>query len=205
MPQRVKRVEAVIEKIRPQLRADHGDVELVEIDGKTDLCLDARRLPRLCHGACDAGRHPAKTDRGVRRVRESAAGQPHAGHSKHPPGGPTMPDIYLDNNATTKVDPQVVEAMLPFFTEQFGNPSSMHSFGDRVGKAIKHARQQVQELLGAQHDSEIIFTSCGTEAGRHRHHVGAQGVSRSNRGDHDRRGTSRGAQPVRASRKATGR
>jgi cysteine desulfurase len=75
-----------------------------------------------------------------------------------------MPDIYLDNNATTKVDPQVVEVMLPFFTEQFGNPSSMHSFGDRVGKAIKHARQQVQELLGAQHDSEIIFTSCGTEA-----------------------------------------
>ncbi len=75
-----------------------------------------------------------------------------------------MPDIYLDNNATTKVDPEVVDAMLPFFTEQFGNPSSMHSFGDRVGKAIKRARQQVQELLGAQHDSEIIFTSCGTES-----------------------------------------
>jgi len=75
-----------------------------------------------------------------------------------------MADIYLDNNATTCVDPAVVETMLPFFTEQFGNPSSMHSFGDRVGRALKQARQQVQMLLGAAHDSEIIFTSCGTEA-----------------------------------------
>ena len=74
-----------------------------------------------------------------------------------------MADIYLDNNATTKVDPQVVEAMLPYFTEQFGNPSSMHSFGDRVGKALKKARVQLQQLLGAAHESEIIFTSCGTE------------------------------------------
>jgi cysteine desulfurase len=83
-----------------------------------------------------------------------------------------MEPIYLDNNATTQVDPQVVQAMLPFFTEQFGNPSSMHSFGDRVGRAIKQARAQVQARgggggdarLGAQHDSEIIFTSCGTES-----------------------------------------
>jgi cysteine desulfurase len=75
-----------------------------------------------------------------------------------------MGDIYLDNNATTMVDPAVVEAMLPFFTEQFGNPSSLHSFGNQVGRALKHARRQVQELLGAEHDSEIIFTSCGTES-----------------------------------------
>lgn len=75
-----------------------------------------------------------------------------------------MADIYLDNNATTMVDPTVVQAMLPYFTEQFGNPSSMHSFGNQVGRAIKKARQQVQALLGAEHDSEIIFTSCGTEA-----------------------------------------
>ncbi|HEB80612.1 MAG TPA: cysteine desulfurase NifS [Chromatiales bacterium] len=75
-----------------------------------------------------------------------------------------MAGIYLDNNATTRVDPAVVEAMLPFFTEQFGNPSSLHSFGDQVGRAIKQARRQVQELLGAEHDSEIIFTSCGTES-----------------------------------------
>jgi len=72
--------------------------------------------------------------------------------------------IYLDNNATTMVAPEVVEAMLPFFTEQFGNPSSMHQFGDKVGRALKQARKQVQALLGAQHDSEIIFTSCGTES-----------------------------------------
>lgn len=72
--------------------------------------------------------------------------------------------IYLDNNATTGCDPAVVEAMMPYFTEQFGNPSSMHSFGNKVGQAIKTARQQVQDLIGAEHDSEIVFTSCGTEA-----------------------------------------
>lgn len=74
------------------------------------------------------------------------------------------PPIYLDNNATTMVDPEVVAAMLPFFTEHFGNPSSIHSFGSQVGKALKTARGQVQALLGAEHDSEIIFTSCGTES-----------------------------------------
>lgn len=75
-----------------------------------------------------------------------------------------MSGIYMDNNATTQVDPKIVEAMLPFFTEQFGNPSSMHSFGNKVGMAIKKARQQVQKLLGAEFDSEIVFTSCGTES-----------------------------------------
>lgn len=75
-----------------------------------------------------------------------------------------MSDVYLDNNATTMVDPSVVEAMLPFYTEQFGNPSSMHSFGNKVGFALKQARKQIQKLLGAEHDSEIIFTSCGTES-----------------------------------------
>ena len=75
-----------------------------------------------------------------------------------------MSPIYLDNNATTRCDPAVVEAMLPYFTEQFGNPSSMHSFGNRVGLAIKKARMQVQALLGAEQDSEIVFTSCGTES-----------------------------------------
>ena len=75
-----------------------------------------------------------------------------------------MAGIYLDNNATTQVAPEVVEAMLPYFSEQFGNPSSMHSFGNKVGFAIKKARKQIQQLLGAEHDSEIIFTSCGTES-----------------------------------------
>ncbi|TVQ84962.1 MAG: cysteine desulfurase NifS [Chromatiaceae bacterium] len=83
----------------------------------------------------------------------------------HPRPTVTAPaGIYLDNNATTMVAPEVVMAMLPFFTEQFGNPSSMHRFGDQVGRAIKRARQQVQDLLGAELDSEIVFTSCGTES-----------------------------------------
>ncbi len=75
-----------------------------------------------------------------------------------------MNDIYLDNNATTQVDPSIVTEMLPYFSEQFGNPSSLHSFGNKVGMAIKKARKSVQTLLGAEHDSEIIFTSCGTES-----------------------------------------
>ena len=75
-----------------------------------------------------------------------------------------MADIYLDNNATTACDPRVVEAMLPYFLEQFGNPSSIHSFGNGVGRALGKARKQVQALIGAEHDSEIIFTSCGTES-----------------------------------------
>jgi len=75
-----------------------------------------------------------------------------------------MKPIYLDNNATTRCDPAVVEAMLPFFTEQFGNASSMHSFGNQVGLAIKKARSQIQALLGADQESEIIFTACGTES-----------------------------------------
>lgn len=75
-----------------------------------------------------------------------------------------MDGIYLDNNATTRVDPLVVDAMLPFFTEQFGNPSSMHAFGDGVGRRIGEARAQVQALLGAEYDHEIVFTSCGTES-----------------------------------------
>lgn len=70
--------------------------------------------------------------------------------------------IYLDNNATTRVDPLVVEAMLPYLTTYYGNPSSMHTFGGQVGKAVKAARAQVAALLGAE-DSEIIFNSCGTE------------------------------------------
>jgi len=74
-----------------------------------------------------------------------------------------MDVIYLDNNATTKVAPEVVEAMLPYLSEYYGNPSSMHSFGGNVGAKIKAARQQVANLIGAS-PAEIIFTSCGTES-----------------------------------------
>jgi len=75
-----------------------------------------------------------------------------------------MVDIYLDNNATTKVDHEVVDAMIPYFLEQYGNPSSIHKFADGVARGLKQARQQVQSLIGCEHDSEIIFTSCGTES-----------------------------------------
>lgn len=73
-------------------------------------------------------------------------------------------DIYMDNNATTMVDPEVVAEILPFFSDQYGNPSSLHKFGNKVGFAIKQARKQVQRLIGAEFDSEIIFTSCGSES-----------------------------------------
>jgi len=74
-----------------------------------------------------------------------------------------MNTIYLDNNATTKVAPEVLEIMLPYFTELYGNPSSMHSFGGQVGQKIRVAREQVAALIGA-FPEEIIFTSCGTES-----------------------------------------
>ena len=75
-----------------------------------------------------------------------------------------MRPIYLDNNATTRTDPAVVTAMLPYFTEHFGNASSAHAFGEDVSVAVKAARQKLQALLGAAFDHEIIFTSGGTEA-----------------------------------------
>ena len=71
--------------------------------------------------------------------------------------------IYMDNNATTRVAPEVLEVMLPYFSDLYGNPSSMHTFGDQVGAAVDKARGQVADLLGAEPD-EIIFTSCGTES-----------------------------------------
>ncbi len=71
--------------------------------------------------------------------------------------------IYMDNNATTRVAPEVVEEMLPFFSDCYGNPSSMHTFGGQVGRAIEEARARVAELIGAAPD-EIVFTSCGTES-----------------------------------------
>ncbi len=74
-----------------------------------------------------------------------------------------MRQVYLDNNATTQVAPEVLEAMLPFFTELWGNPSSMHPFGGQVRKHVELARQKVAALIGAD-PSEIIFTSCGTES-----------------------------------------
>jgi cysteine desulfurase len=74
-----------------------------------------------------------------------------------------MKTIYLDNNATTKVAPEVVEAMLPYFTELYGNASSMHTFGGQIHGRIEVARAQVADLIGAEPE-EIIFTGCGSES-----------------------------------------
>lgn len=73
------------------------------------------------------------------------------------------PVIYLDNNATSRVAEEVVEAMLPYLTTYYGNPSSMHGFGGQVGKDLAGARGQVAELLHAE-SPEIVFTSCGSES-----------------------------------------
>ena len=72
--------------------------------------------------------------------------------------------VYVDNNATTCVDPQVLEVMLPFLKDKYGNPSSMHTFGGRISKDIEKSREEVAELIGAESPQEIIFTSGGTES-----------------------------------------
>lgn len=78
--------------------------------------------------------------------------------------GANLGGIYLDNNATTQIDPQVVEAMQPYLSVYFGNASSQHGFGVPVEKAITKAREQVADFLGAEYPDEIIFTSCATES-----------------------------------------
>jgi cysteine desulfurase len=71
--------------------------------------------------------------------------------------------VYVDNNATTQVAPEVLEVMLPYFSELYGNPSSMHFFGGQVQKKVNEARERAADFLGAE-PSEIVFTSCGTES-----------------------------------------
>lgn len=74
-----------------------------------------------------------------------------------------MPEAYLDHYAATPIEPEAREAMLPFLGDEFGNPSSLHSWGDRAREALSEARERVARLIGAD-DEEIIFTSNGTEA-----------------------------------------
>ena len=72
--------------------------------------------------------------------------------------------IYLDNNATTRVAPEVLDAMQPYLSEFFGNPSSAHTLGREMKRAVEKARDQVASLIGAADSSEIVFTSCGSES-----------------------------------------
>ncbi|MEI6564208.1 MAG: cysteine desulfurase NifS [bacterium] len=87
-----------------------------------------------------------------------------------------MKNVYFDNNATTAVAPEVIEAMAPYFKDQWGNPSSMHAFGGGVKKGIDEARQKVAELIHAD-PSEILFTSCGTESDNTAIRGGTEAVS----------------------------
>lgn len=72
--------------------------------------------------------------------------------------------IYLDNNATTRVDDKVLEVMLPYLKDEYANPSSMYEFSTNASKAIDDARHSMQEFLGANSAKEIVFTSCGSES-----------------------------------------
>jgi cysteine desulfurase len=99
----------------------------------------------------------------------SAQGDDSAGADVAAPWRRTAPEaithwVYLDNNATTRTDPDVVRAMLPFFTQSFGNPSSSHDFGGVAAGAIAEARRQAQALLGGEQADEIVFTAGATEA-----------------------------------------
>src|ERR1700746_1698489 len=71
--------------------------------------------------------------------------------------------VYLDNNATTRVSPEVLEAMLPFLTEHWGNPSSAYTFGHDLVRALDAAREHAAALINAE-PREVVFTSCGTES-----------------------------------------
>lgn len=74
-----------------------------------------------------------------------------------------MKTLYFDNNATTQVAPEVLDEMLPYLRDYYGNPSSMHTFGGQLHRKVEEARARVAQLIGAEPD-EIIFTSCGTES-----------------------------------------
>ncbi len=78
-----------------------------------------------------------------------------------------MKTVYLDNNATTRPAPEVVEAMLPFLTDLWGNPSSMHAFGGQVARYVEAARAAAADFLGAERPEEVVFNGCATEGDNH--------------------------------------
>lgn len=88
--------------------------------------------------------------------------------------------IYLDNNATTRVDDKVLEAMIPYFKENYGNPSSMYDFAKAPAKAIKEARGELKDFFNAQNEKEVLFTSCGSESAN----MGIRGALNMNKNKH---------------------
>lgn len=90
-----------------------------------------------------------------------------------------MKTIYVDNNATTKIADEVREAMIPFLTDLWGNPSSMHTFGGQVKKYVEAAREQVAKLIGAADPQEVTFTSCGSESNNLAIRGGAEAMDKS--------------------------
>ena len=97
-------------------------------------------------------------------------------------GAPVMHHVYLDHQAATPVLPEVFEAMRPFFTEHFGNASSLHSHGLRARDALAKAREQMAAFVGAESAEDILFTSDGTESAN----LAIKGVAYANqkRGNH---------------------
>ena len=108
--------------------------------------------------------------------------------------------IYLDNNATTQLDPAVIEEMLPFLTKYYGNPSSGYGFAAMARKAINLARERLAALLGCE-PTEIVFTSGGTESNNAVINSALQLEARGRHLSHERRRTQRGAAPLPGSRK----
>ncbi len=95
----------------------------------------------------------------------------------------STPKVYLDYAATTPVDPRVLQAMLPYFNQIFGNPSSVHAFGQRAEAALEDARESVASTFNCRPD-EVIFTSCGTESDNLALRGGAQAARQQHNANH---------------------
>ena len=108
--------------------------------------------------------------------------------------------IYLDNNATTQLDPAVIEEMLPFLTKYYGNPSSGYGFAATARKAINLARERLAAFLGCE-PTEIVFTSGGTESNNAVINSALQLDAARKTGGHEHGGTQRGAASLPGSRK----
>ena len=150
--QKIKKIEETISnEISPSLKQDGGNIELVDVIGNRVLV----KMQGSC-AVCKASQQTLKNFVEA-KLREMVWPELVVG------GGDPMKTIYLDNNATTRVAPEVLEEMHPYFHELYGNPSSAHTFGGQVGRKIREARERAALLLGVA-PGEILFTSCGSES-----------------------------------------